>query len=79
MASTALIKSEVPNYVAFTPIDLKPSSTRLQEQKWQQIVGNVVSHKTTTTSIFAKGYAERTVDGIRVTDAGINYLTKLGY
>jgi hypothetical protein len=78
-ASTAFIKNEVPNYITFTPVDLQPSPTRMGESKWQQIVGNVVSHHSTGTSIFVKGYAERTDDGIRVTDAGVVYLQKLGF
>jgi hypothetical protein len=73
------IKSEIPRYIELTEIDLKPSLTRPQEERWQQIIGNVVSHQRASTSLFNKGYAERTDDGIRVTDAGIGYLSKLGF
>lgn len=75
----AHIKEKVPKYVAFTALDLKLSGTRPGESKWQQIVGNVVSHQQSSTSIFNAGYAVRTTDGIRVTDAGLAFLKKKGF
>jgi hypothetical protein len=39
----------------------------------------VISHKPSSTSIFTQGYAERLADGIRVTDAGVAYLARLGF
>src|SRR5664279_832502 len=78
-AATSYIKEHVPDYVTFTPLDLRPSTIRKGERMWQQIVGNVVSHKNTSVSIFNKGYAERTRDGIRVTDKGVTYLASLGF
>lgn len=78
-ASTTFIKEHIPNYIELTDIDLMPSPTRHQEERWQQIVGNVISHIETTTSIFSRGFAERTEDGIRVTDLGLKYLAKLGF
>ena len=78
-ASTAQIKKLVPKYVTLTNADLTPSESRANEEKWQQIVGNVISHKETSTSIFSRGHAERTTDGIRVTDEGVAYLKRQGY
>lgn len=78
-ASTAYIKDEIPKYIELTELDLEPSDTRPHECKWQQIVGNVVSHQKSSTSIFSKGLAERTDDGIRVTPEGLAYLEKLGF
>lgn len=78
-ATTAQIKRDVPRYVKLTDADLTPSDTRANEEKWQQIVGNVISHKGTSTSIFNRGFAVRTADGIRVTDEGVAYVKKLGY
>lgn len=66
-ATTAQIKEQIPSYVSFTSIDLEPSETRSNENKWQQVVGNVISHKDSSTSIFTKGYAMRTADGLIVT------------
>ncbi len=76
-ATTTQIKELMPSYVALTPIDLEPSDTRPNEQKWQQVVGNVISHIGSSTSIFTKGYAERTDDGLRVTQAGLSFLDSL--
>jgi hypothetical protein len=78
-ATTSYIKDHIQDYIELTAIDLKPSLTRHQEERWQQIVGNVISHINTTTSIFNRGFAERTDDGIRVTDLGMKYLAKLGF
>lgn len=77
-ASTAFIKDNIEKHIELTEIDLQQSSTRPNERLWQQIVGNVVSHKSASTSIFNRGYAVRTKDGIRVTQAGLKYLAKLG-
>lgn len=77
-ASTAYIKNHITDYIDLTEIDLEPSPKRKNEQRWQQIVGNVVSHSKSSTSIFRQGHAERTHDGIRVTAAGLLYLNKLG-
>jgi hypothetical protein len=54
-AETSYIKERVPDYITLTPEDVKPSGSRTREQMWQQIVGNVVSHKKESTSIFTKG------------------------
>ncbi len=78
-AETTYIKDQVPKYITLTAADLKPSKTRTTEQMWQQIVGNVVSHQNVSTSIFKKGYATRMRSGIRVTEAGVAYLAKLGF
>jgi hypothetical protein len=78
-ATTTYIKQHIADYIEFTPLDLRPSSTRTNEQRWQQITGNVVSHQNTRTSIFNKGYADRTDDGIRVTNIGLDYLAKLDF
>lgn len=75
--TTKQLKELVPDYIVFTPIDLEPSDTRANECKWQQVVGNVVSHQFTGTSIFTRGYAIRTDDGLIVTDAGIEFLETL--
>jgi hypothetical protein len=76
-ATTAQIKEQIPNYVSFTSIDLEPSETRSNENRWQQVVGNVISHKASGTSIFTKGYAIRTDDGIIITQVGLDFLDSL--
>jgi hypothetical protein len=78
-ASTEFIKQAVPRYYPLSEIDLQFSPSRKNERKWQQIVGNVVSHHTSLRGIFAMGYAERTHDGIQVTQTGMRYLNSIGF
>lgn len=78
-ASSKYIKERAAEYVHLTAKDLEPAPSRPREKKWQQVVGNVVSHSKSAASIFSKGYAERTEDGIRLTNHGINYLNDMGY
>ena len=78
-ASTTQIKEEAPKYREMSTEDLKPSSTRPREHMWEQIIGNVTgSHQDSSVSIFTKGYAERTEDGVQVTQAGLDYLKSEG-
>ena len=79
-ASTTQIKETAPKYRTMTAEDLKPSLTRANEHKWEQIIGNVTgSHQDNSTSIFKKGLATRTNDGVQVTPKGIKYLTDKGF
>ncbi len=77
-ASTAEIKRSLPDYRDLSGADLRPSQTRPNEHMWEQIVGNVVSHQNNKTSIFSRGLAVRTHDGIRVTEKGIELLKSKG-
>jgi len=77
-ATTTQIKDNVPDYRELSPADLAPSPTRRGECVWQQIIGNVVSHQNTRTSIFSRGLATRTRNGIRVTEKGIEFLKSKG-
>ena len=74
-ASRSQIKESVPKYRELSYADLQPSQTRLQEHMWEQIVGNVTgSHQDSSVSIFNRGLAERSDDGVQVTAKGIKYL-----
>lgn len=77
-ASTTTIKDQFPTWRELTPADLKKSPSRPREEHWQQIVGNLISHKPSSTSIFKRGLAERTNDGIRVTPKGLDLLKEQG-
>ena len=77
-ATTTELKREVDQYVALTREDLLPSKTRPSEAMYQQIVGNLVSHRESRNNIFAKGWAVYTGDGIQITDAGRQHLRTLG-
>ena len=78
-ATTTQIKKAMPDYREMSEADLLPSKTRRNENMWQQITGNVVSHEKTSTSIFNRGYAVRTKDkGLRLTEKGIEFLKSKG-
>jgi hypothetical protein len=78
-ASTSEIKRELPRIYPLSELDLVPSKTRRREQHWQQIVGNVISHINTPNSVFVQGYAVRTLNGLRVTQEGVDYLNNMGF
>lgn len=77
--STEQIKELVPRFTELSPADLRPSVTRKNEQRWQQIVGNVISHRESKNGPFVKGYARRTADGLEVTRVGMDYLKSIGF
>lgn len=78
-ASTTYIKNRIPEIVPLTSKDLEQSKSRPREKLWQQIVGNVISHSSSSASIFSKGYAVRTSDGIKITNSGVDYLKRVGF
>lgn len=78
-ASTSYIKEQTPHFVPLTEEDLSPSPTRQGENKWQQVVGNVISHQKHRTSIFARDLATRARGGIQITDHGREYLADMGF
>lgn len=73
--TTSFAKKEVGRFYPLSAADRKPSSTRRKEQLWQQIVGNVIVHK----SPFTQGLAERAKDGLRLTNKGLDYLKSIGF
>ena len=70
-ASTQFLKKEVPKYTELSKQDRARSRSRVREEVWQQIVGNVMSHDKTGTGPFALGYAIKTADGLVVTAEGV--------
>jgi hypothetical protein len=78
IATTTQLKEEIGKYVTLTPQDLAQSKTRGNEQMYQQIVGNIISHEKSQTNIFARGLAVYTGDGIQITQAGRDFLQKRG-
>jgi hypothetical protein len=74
-ASTTFVKNEVGRFYPLSTADRKPSLTRRREQLWQQIVGNVIVHR----SLFDEGYASRTHDGLQLRPKGLNYLKSIGF
>jgi hypothetical protein len=78
-ASTQFLKREVPKYIALSRLDHVQSKSRPREELWQQIVGNVISHKDVRSGPFALGYAVKTADGLAVTRRGMAYLNSIGF
>jgi hypothetical protein len=76
IATTTQIKEEIGRYVNLTPEDLVQSPTRRNEQMYQQIVGNIISHQDSQTNIFARRLAVYTGDGIQITQAGVDFLQR---
>lgn len=73
--TTTFAKKEVGRFYPLSPADRKPSSTRRREELWQQIVGNVIVHK----SLFTQGLAERAKGGLKLTNKGLDYLKSIGF
>jgi hypothetical protein len=68
-------KARAARYFTPTEGDLRLNPKHGNEPMYYQIVGNVIgSHANSRTSLYYKGYAERTDDGIRITDKGREYL-----
>lgn len=73
--TTTFVKSEVRRFYPLSSADRRPSPSRQREQLWQQIVGNVIVHK----SVFTQGLASRTDGGLRLKEKGLNYLKNIGF
>jgi hypothetical protein len=70
-ATTAQIVKKVPAYINLTPDDFVQSETRQNEAVWEQIVRNIVSHKTTEGNAIAEGLANVPSRGkMRITEVG---------
>jgi hypothetical protein len=74
-ASTTFVKNEVRRFYPLSDADRRPSLTRQREQLWQQIVGNVIVHK----SLFTQGLATQTHGGLQLRPKGLNYLKSIGF
>jgi restriction endonuclease Mrr len=70
-ASTDHLKRRLPDFVKLTDGDRAQSDTRQNEELWEQIVRNIVSHKKAEGNIVAEGLANSPSRGkLRITDAG---------
>jgi hypothetical protein len=69
--TTSQIVKRVPKYINLTDGDLVGSETRQHEAVWEQIVRNIVSHKTTEGNAIAEGLLNIPSRGkMRITEAG---------
>jgi hypothetical protein len=79
-ASIGRIREEIPRYFELSAADKTRSPSRRNEAVWQIVVRNTMSsHRTSTRSIFAQGWAEKIPNGLKVTRRGIDYLNSIGF
>ncbi len=77
-ASVTSIKKQMPSLLNLTPGDLAPSGSRPNEKVYQQIVGNIVSHRKLSAENFVnRGLLSWRPRYLAITDAGRRYLAKL--
>ncbi len=60
----------IPGSISLTGEDRKHSSTRPNEELWEQRVRNIQSHYKTPGNFIAEGFLEHIDSGYRITDAG---------
>jgi len=76
-ATTTTIKKHVPKYIKLTADDHDPSGSRPGEEVWQQVVGNIVSHRDKSPENFiSRGLIEYAGRKWTLTAAGKAYLAK---
>jgi hypothetical protein len=76
-ASIAHLKKRIPEFLNLTEGDKKISDTRENEQLWEQLVRNIVSHKAVPGNIIAEGLVNRPSRGkLRITQAGVVHIKK---
>jgi len=73
------IRREIPKLFPLTERDRVASPSRRNEQLWQQIVRNVVSHQNSAKSLFKLGFAVKHESGVKITTKGISYLKSIGF
>jgi hypothetical protein len=79
VASTSYIKKFVPDFTSLTNEDLEKLPSRGDEERWQQIIRNVISRSSQNLSIFGLGHAVRAPGGIKVTRLGRSFLEDMGF
>ncbi len=70
-ATIAYIKKKIPSVINLTAGDCEQSVTRPNEELWEQLVRNIVSHKGSEGNYIAEGYLTAPSRGkLRITNAG---------
>jgi hypothetical protein len=70
-ATVEVLKSELPKHIALSVDDQEGSTTRTNEEMWEQQVRNLKSHDKTSGNVFNDGFVEAVARGIwRITPAG---------
>jgi len=76
-AATSDVKQRIPNFINLSPDDREVSGTRPNEELWQQVVGNIVSHRNDSPENFInRGLIDYDGKNWTLTPAGEAYLRK---
>jgi hypothetical protein len=76
VASIEAIKKKIPEYFKLTAEDCVQSTTRPNEQIWEQQIRNITSHRGTEGNIIADGLANYVEGGLEITAAGRKRVSK---
>ena len=80
VATIGKLRAEVPRFFDLSAADKVLSPSRKNEARWEIIIRNTTSsHRTGTQTIFARGWAEKTPSGLKVTRSGMDYLNSIGF
>jgi hypothetical protein len=75
-ATVEALKAELPKHIALSADDQIGSTTRTNEELWEQQVRNLKSHEKTAGNIFNDGFVEMVARGTwRITAAGRAFIT----
>lgn len=70
---TADLIAALPSYIA-VPSDASEANESRKDSKFSQLVRNLKSHKTSSTSFIARGYAEDIPNGFKATQKGRDFV-----
>jgi hypothetical protein len=70
------LKQEIPDHIDLSAEDRASSTTRPNEEMWEQQVRNLISHRTTAGNIICEGLAVYTGNAIPITDEGRRHLRR---
>lgn len=77
-ASQRELRAAIPHYVDLTDGDREDSPTRPGEQRWEQIIRNIQSHKASPNNFINLGYLEHVWGGgLKITTEGREFISKL--
>jgi len=77
-AMVATIKRRMPDLLKLKPADFEQSNSRSNELVYQQVVGNIVSHRDLSSENFInRGLLSWRPRYLAITDAGRAFLAKL--
>jgi hypothetical protein len=77
IASFFEIRKALPRFVKLSPQDPRKSESRKGEAMWEQVVRNIVSHRTVPGNIVAEGYVVPLPGSLKITEKGLSYLSRL--